>query len=69
MTNDNITIYAEFLARCRQAAGPFDLERLASDEQYKAEFYMNVALSGDDELFKLAALVSSKLNDERQSLH
>ena len=33
-------------------------------EQYKAEFFDSVALSADDELFEMAALVNSKLDEE-----
>lgn len=69
MINDNIAIYAQFLAQCRQVIGPFDLERLGYDEAYKAEFYRNIALSADEELFELAALVSSKLQEEMPSIH
>ena len=69
MTNDNVAVYAQFLAQCREIIGPFDIERLAYDQQYKAQLIHNVALTADDKLFEMAALVDSKLNEEMQSAH
>lgn len=64
MMNENLDVYAQFLSQCKEVIGTFDLERLAFDEQYKAEFFDSVALSADDELFEMAALVNSKLDEE-----
>ena len=69
MTNDNIAVYAQFLAQCRKVIGPFDIERLACDQQYKAQLISSLALTADDKLFEMAALVDSKLNEETQSTH
>jgi hypothetical protein len=62
-------IYAQFLVRCRQVMGPFDLERLESDEAYKADFFKRVALSADDQIFTLADLVRQALNSEPVPIH
>jgi hypothetical protein len=62
-------IYAQFLVRCRQVMGPFDLDRLESDEVYKADFFKRVALSADDQIFALADLVRQTLNNESASIH
>lgn len=62
-------VYAQFLVRCREVMGPFDLERLESDETYKADFFKRVALSADDQIFALADLVSQTLNNEPVSTH
>ena len=70
-TND-LTVYstyADFLIQCRKVMGPFDIEKLAHDEVYKTEFFNRVSLSADDELFKLANLVSNQLNEESQITH
>jgi hypothetical protein len=64
MTNDNVTVYAQFLAQCKEVMGPFDLERLAYDQTYKTEFFNSVKLSADDQLFQMAALVNHQLNEE-----
>jgi hypothetical protein len=69
MANDNIDVYAQFLAQCREVMGPFDLEKLAYDQHYKTEFFSRVNISADDQLFQLAALVDSQLNEEMQSAH
>ncbi len=69
MSNNNIAVYAQFLAQCREVIGPFDIERLAYDQQYKAQLIQNLALTADDKLFEMAALVDSKLNEEMQSTH
>ena len=44
--------------------GPIDLEKLAYNSEYKAEFFKRVNLSKDDKLFQLAAKVDRKLNEE-----
>jgi hypothetical protein len=62
-------VYAQFLVRCREVMGPFDLERLENDETYKADFFKRVALSADDQIFALADLVSQTLNNEPVSTH
>lgn len=64
MTNDSITIYAQFLAHCKEVMGSYDLERLAYDETYKKEFFNSVKLSADDQLFQMAAAVDRQLSDE-----
>ena len=68
-TNDSLTIYAEFLAQCRKVMGPIDLDKLAHDDGYKAEFFNRVNLSKDDRLFQLAAQVDRKLNEEMFGKH
>ena len=68
-SNDSLAIYAEFLARCRKVMGPIDLEKLAYDADYKADFFNRVKLSEDDKLFKLAAQVDRKLNEEMFGAH
>ncbi len=69
MNDDTIAVYAQFLAQCRKVIGPFDLEKLTSDQDYKEEFFNRVKLSQDDKLFKLAALVDRKLNEEMFGKH
>jgi hypothetical protein len=64
MTNENIDFYAQFLAQCREVIGPFDLEKLSTDQYYKAEIFNKVAISANDQLFQMAALVNSQLNEE-----
>lgn len=67
MKKDSVTAYAEFLIQCRKVMGPFDLEKLAYDQNYKAEFFNRVALSADDQLFQMAAMVNKQLNKEMTS--
>lgn len=67
MINDSITIYAQFLAHCKEVMGSYDLERLAYDEAYKKEFFNSVKLSADDQLFQMAALVDYQLDEEMLS--
>jgi hypothetical protein len=69
MKKRNVDIYAKFLAQCRKVMGPFDLEKLAHDQQYKTEFFSRVKITPDDELFQLAAAVNSKLNEEIARAH
>lgn len=69
MTNNNVAIYAQFLAQCREIIGPFDIGRMAYDQQYKAQLISSLALTADDKLFEMAALVDSKLNEEMQCTH
>ncbi len=69
MSNSNIDIYAQFLVECRKVIGSFDLERLAYDQNYKADFFNSVNLSADDKLFQLAALVDNQLNEEMLSAY
>jgi hypothetical protein len=69
MSNNNIDVYAHFLAECRKVIGSFDLERLAYDQHYKTEFFNSVNLSADHQLFQLAALVDHQLNEEMLSAH
>ena len=67
--NESLIVYAEFLARCREVMGPIDLEKLAYDSEYKAEFFKRVNLSEDDKLFQLAAQADRKLNEEMLGVH
>ena len=69
MTNNNVAVYAQFLAQCREVIGPFDIERLAYDQQYKIQLINSLALKADDKLFEMAAFVDSKLNEEMQNTH
>lgn len=70
MNNQNVyAVYAEFLVQCRRVMGPFDIEKLASDEAYKADFFNRVMLSEDDQLFKMADLVNRALSEESTSVH
>lgn len=68
-SQDVYATYAAFLIQCRKVMGPFDVEKLAHDEAYKADFFNRVALSADDTLFELANLVSNQLNEEALSIH
>ena len=68
-TNESLVVYAEFLARCREVMGPIDLEKLAYDSEYKAEFFKRENLSEDDKLFQLAAQADRKLNEEMLGVH
>ena len=61
--------YATFLVRCRKVMGPFDIDKLAHDEVYKAEFFNRVSLTADDKLFELANLISNQLNKESKISH
>ena len=67
--NESLVVYVEFLARCREVMGPIDLEKLAYDSEYKAEFFKRVNLSEDDKLFQLAAQADRKLNEEMLGVH
>ncbi len=67
--NESLAVYAEFLVRCRKVMGPIDLDKLAYDNDYKAEFFSRVTLSEDDKLFQLAAQVDRKLNEEMFGTH
>ena len=49
--------------------GPFDIDKLAHDEVYKAEFFNRVSLTADDKLFELANLISNQLNKESKISH
>ncbi len=66
---DVYTVYAAFLVQCRNVMGPFDIDKLASDESYKADFFNRVRLSADDKLFELAELVNQAINEETSSVH
>ncbi|WP_047541556.1 hypothetical protein [Methylotenera versatilis] len=68
MINNQYEMYAQFLIRCREVMGPFDVEKLATDENYKADFFQRVALSADDELFNMAFIINCSLN-ETDSVH
>lgn len=68
MINNQYEMYAQFLIRCRKVMGPFDVEKLASDENYKADFFQRVALSADDDLFNMAYIINRSLT-ETDSVH
>ena len=70
-TNDSnvYSTYAAFLVQCRKVMGPFDIDKLAHDEVYKAEFFNRVSLTADDKLFELANLISNQLNKESKISH
>lgn len=68
MINNQYEMYAKFLIRCREVMGPFDVEKLASDENYKADFFQRVALSADNELFTMAYIINRNLA-ETDSVH
>lgn len=68
MINNQYEMYAQFLIRCREVMGPFDVEKLASDENYKADFFQRVALSADNELFTMAYIINRNLT-ETDSVH
>lgn len=68
MINNQYEMYAQFLIRCREVMGPFDVEKLATDENYKADFFQRVALSADDELFSMAYIINRNLT-ETDSVH
>ncbi len=68
MINNQYEMYAQFLIRCREVMGPFDVEKLASDENYKADFFQRVALSADDELFNMAFIINRSLTED-DSVH
>jgi hypothetical protein len=57
----NVDVYASFLVKCWQVMGPFDIEKLATDANYKAEFFNRVELLDDDELFAMANLVNDSI--------
>jgi hypothetical protein len=69
MTNENLAVYAQFLAQCREIIGPFDIERMVYDQHYKTELINSIALSADDALFEMAALVSDSLKEETLITH
>ena len=69
MNYNQYDVYAQFLVRCREVMGPFDLERLEHDEVYKTDFFKRVALSADDRIFALAYLVTRVMQDETVNIH
>ena len=69
MNYNQYDVYAQFLARCREVMGPFDLNKLEHDEAYKTDFFKRVALSADDQIFALADLVTRTLKDETVNVH
>ena len=64
MQYNQYDVYAQFLVRCREVMGPFDLDRLEHDHVYKTNFFERVALSADDQIFALAHLVNITMQDE-----
>ena len=69
MQYNQYDVYAQFLVRCREVMGPFDLELLEHDEAYKTDFFKRVALSADDQIFALAHLVNITMQDESINVH
>ena len=69
MQYNQYDVYAQFLVRCREVMGPFDLERLEHDEAYKTDFFKRVALTADDQIFALADLVTRVMDDEMVRMH
>ncbi len=69
MNYNQYDVYAQFLVRCREVMGPFDLERLEHDNAYKTDFFERAALSADDQIFALADLVSRVIQDESVNVH
>ena len=69
MNYSQYDVYAQFLVRCRQVMGPFDLERLEHDEAYKTDFFKRAALSADDQIFALADLVTRVMQEEAINVH
>ena len=65
----DVNVYANFLVQCWQVMGPFDIEKLATDNAYKAEFFNRVALNADDQLFEMANLVSQQLTIDAEKSH
>ena len=61
MEKEDLELYADFLAQCRELLGPFDVERLATDPEYKASFIQNAEISPDDQIFKLAKNINRML--------
>jgi hypothetical protein len=69
MNYNQYDVYAQFLIRCREVMGPFDLARLEHDDAYKTDFFKRVALSADDQIFALAGLVKRVMQDENVNVH
>ena len=69
MQYNEYDVYAQFLVRCREVMGPFDMQKLEHDEAYKTDFFTRVALSADDQIFALADLVNRVLKDETVNVH
>ena len=69
MQYNQYDVYAQFLVRCREVLGPFDIEKLEHDEAYKNDFFKRVALSADDKIFALADLVSRTMQEETINVH
>ena len=65
----DVNVYATFLVQCWQVMGPFDIEKLATDNAYKAEFFNRVTLNADDQLFEMANLVSQQLTIDAEKSH
>ncbi len=62
MQTNEYDVYAEFLLACKDVMGSLDIDRLENDEEYKAEFFNNLSLEADDNLFKLADIVNRELD-------
>jgi hypothetical protein len=65
MEKEDLELYAEFLAQCRELLGPFDIEKLASDPEYKAAFIQNADINPDDQIFKLAKNINRMLEQTK----
>lgn len=68
MENEDLELYAEFLVQCRALLGPFDIEKLASDPEYKAAFIQNANINPDDQIFKLAKNINRMLEQTTPGL-
>ena len=64
MKSNDIEVYAEFLAQCRELLGPFDIQKLAFDPEYKAHFFERIAINPNDKIFKMAKTINRKLAKE-----
>jgi hypothetical protein len=62
MQANQYDVYAQFLLECRKVMGTLDLEKLAYDEEYKAEFFNRVSVKADDNLFEIANLINREID-------
>ena len=68
MENEDFELYAEFLVQCRELLGPFDIEKLAFDPEYKAEFIQRAEISPEDQIFKMAKNINRLLEKRTPEL-
>lgn len=67
MQANHYDVYAQFLLDCKEVMGTLDLEKLAYDDEYKAEFFKRISLDADDKIFEMANLVNQELDNESQN--